>query len=93
MDKKDVIRKISALLARGDEERNDNEHEREIALRHAQKLMDEYNISQLEANVAMVHGERGKTGVLTGKQVWKRQIYNALSELYGVTVYHSGDYC
>ena len=40
MDKKDVIRKISALLARGDEERNDNEHEREIALRHAQKLMD-----------------------------------------------------
>ena len=93
MDKKDVIRKISALLARGDEERNDNEHEREIALRHAQKLMDEYNISQLEANVAMVHGERGKTGILTGKQVWKRQVYHALSELYGVTVYHSGDYC
>ena len=93
MDKKDVIRKISALLARGDEERNDNEHEREIALRHAQKLMDEYNISQLEANVAMVHGERGRTGVLTGRHVWKRQIYNTLSGLYGVTVYHSGDYC
>lgn len=86
MDPKKILKKIKALLARADESRNDNAHEREVAMRQAQKMMDEHGVSVMEAE----HGdgsERGRTGTMTTNP-WKRWIATALGPLYGVTVYN-----
>ncbi len=93
MNKAKVLKKVAALLARGDASQNDNEHEREIAMRQAQKLMDEYNISVLEASVGQLgDAARGQEGVwITSANRWKRMVYNCIGRLYGVTVYNDGD--
>ena len=93
MDKSKVLKKIAALLARGDAEQNDNEHEREISMRHAQKLMDEYNISVLEASVGQLGDTaREQDGIwIPNASKWKRMVYGALGRLYGVTAYNDGD--
>jgi len=39
MNRETAIEKIQKLLARADADRNDNDHEREIALRQANALM------------------------------------------------------
>lgn len=94
MDKKTVLRKVASLLARADEARNDNEYERATALRQAQYLMDEYNISMIEAEARQTHGERDQEGFWVGSGPmgkWQTRVYNALAPLYGVTVYIQGD--
>ena len=43
--KQELIDKIRKILARADENRNDNEHEREIAMRQAQALLARHNLT------------------------------------------------
>lgn len=91
MDTQTVLRKLQALLARGNEESNDNEHERAIALRQAQKLMDQYNISLAEVEAGASHdANRGESSEQTGSSLWKASAYNVIAKLYGVKVYRKG---
>jgi hypothetical protein len=86
---KNIVRKIRALLARADSGRNDNEHEREIAMRQATKLMDMHNISQVE--VEEDEDPRGRSEYKTGNKPWKAMVFGSISKLYGCKSYtHRG---
>lgn len=83
-----VLRKIRALLARADEARNDNEHERKIAMRQATKLMDEYSISLSQAMSDEDARDVGE--YIVGSQRWKSMAVAAVGRLYGCKVYSVG---
>ena len=42
------IKRLQSVLARADAKRNDNEHERKIARRQANKMMKELNVQTIE---------------------------------------------
>ena len=80
-----VLRKIQALLAH--EHRNDNQHEREIALRQAHALMREHQLSLSdlsEAELGAEFGELVRDSVLqSGRPVlWKLRIMSAMTVLH-----------
>lgn len=82
-----IIRKVRALLARADAERNDNEHERAIALRQATALMDKHNIAATDLDAEA--DPRGKSDVVTGQRLWRSMVIDAIGRLYGCKVYRS----
>ena len=87
-----VLRKIRACFARADEARNESEHERAVALRQGNALMDKYGIEVLELGETDELGERGQDSVQTGRTIWKAQVVDAIGRLYGCKVYRSHDF-
>lgn len=88
MTKDDAIRKIKALLARGDEGKNDNEYEREVALRQANALIEKFAIDATELDSDEL-GPRGFGHVRTGSARWKSGLVHEVATLYGcATVRH-----
>ena len=90
-----VIAKIQKLLARGDEARNDNEHEREIAMRHAHALLAKHGLEMADVTGAeemrdhlgpLVKGECG----LETKWIWEAGVWQAIAELNGCKIVRSG---
>ena len=86
MQRENLIRKIQALLARADKDRNDNEHEREIALRQANSMMAKHNLSIVELSEAEQREELGELTEghesLTGA-IWQAVVYSAVAKLNG----------
>jgi hypothetical protein len=87
MDNEKVLKKIRALLARANEAQNDNEFERQIALRQATNMMDQYSISMVDLDTE--EDVRGAGFVATKTARWKANIVNHLSNLYGCKAYRS----
>ncbi len=81
-----IIQKIKACLARADEERNANEHERAIALRQANALMEQYSIEIIDLGDTEDLGPVGEEEHSIGAKPWKAMVYNNLAPLYGVKI-------
>ncbi len=92
MQRENLIRKIQALLARADKDRNDNENEREIALRQANAMMAKHNLSMVELSEAEQREELGELfesdDKVTGA-VWKNSIFNQIAKLNGCDTIYS----
>lgn len=54
-----IIRKITALLARADQNQNDYEHEREIALRQANYLLVKHGLDLATLNKEQQEAAQG----------------------------------
>lgn len=81
-----LLKKIRHLLARADENRNDNEHEREIALRQAETLMAKHLISHIDLSE---NEQRDLIGDLSdieiprnSRELWPVSVMASLSKLY-----------
>ena len=80
-----IVRKISALLARADAERNDNEHEREIAMRQANALMARHSLT-----IATLNEEEQKQSLGDfieseddyGHALWQASIFHQSAKLH-----------
>ncbi len=82
-----VLKKIQALLARADETRNDNQYEREIALRQAYALMRAHQVSTSDLSEAELNAELGElvrdSVPQPGRTVlWKLRIISAMTILH-----------
>ena len=82
-----VIRKIRALLARSDETKNDNQHEREIALRQAYALMRAHRVSLSDLSSSQLTDELGelvRESVPQPERVvlWKLRIMTSMAVLH-----------
>lgn len=81
-----IIEKIRKLLARADAGRNDNEHEREIAMRQAHALLAKHGLSMAEVGQAEQDealGAKGRTSLDIGRYVWKALVINEVCKLHG----------
>lgn len=85
-DRDAAVRKVKACLARADEERNANEHERATALRQANALMEKYSIGIIDLGDTDDLGPVGEDQVSVGAKPWKADTVNAVAELYGCRV-------
>ena len=81
-----LLTKIRHILARADENRNDNEHEREIALRQAETLMAKHAISHIDLSE---NEQRDMIGDLSDTEIarnsrdlWPVSVMASLSKLY-----------
>jgi hypothetical protein len=86
-----IIDKITKLLARADESRNDNPHEREIAMRHANSLLVKHGLSMNDisdqSELQDNYGALGrKQHTLTSRFVWEAGVWAAIADLNGCRV-------
>jgi hypothetical protein len=84
-----IIEKIRKLLARADEARNDNEHEREIAMRQAHAMLAKHGLSMAdvpEAEQAESEGALGRMSDDIGRAVWPAGVFDAIAKLNGCRV-------
>lgn len=87
-----IIDKIRKLLAMADSDRNDNDNERETALRQANSLMDKHGVSMLDMDddsEADPNGERGESDTATGAAIWKAMLISHVAKLYGCKSYRT----
>ncbi|MCA9838536.1 MAG: DUF2786 domain-containing protein [Trueperaceae bacterium] len=85
MPKDKIVSTIRALLARASKEQNSNEHERNAALRHAHRLMEEHAISMLEVSQDEM-GSIDREQMNIGISNWKRSVVGLIASLYGCAV-------
>lgn len=81
-----VIEKIRKLLARADSTRNDNPHEREIAMRQAMSMLARHGLEVADVGDvdAKPEGAIGRSAAeLMTKNVWERCVWAAVAKLYG----------
>lgn len=91
-----LLDKIRKILARADEARNDNEHEREIAMRQANALLVRHGLSMADVGDVDIDGARavdfgrlGKVEIEVGAGVWYAGIYHQMALLSGCQVIRS----
>jgi hypothetical protein len=84
-ERESLLRKIRACYARADESRNDNENERAIALRMANKLVEQFAVTAAELDSDEL-GPMGRNDVPVGMTIWKQTLYHVLGPLYGCEV-------
>lgn len=87
-DNDKIIDKVRKLLARADEARNDNEHERAIAMRQAHALLAKHGLAMEDVSTRdEAAAELGKVGrapaTLRTRAVWERGVYVAVARLHG----------
>ena len=83
-----LLNKFKALLARADESRNDNAHERDIAMRQAVALLARHNLSMSDVTSRVEQDETmGGLGrvshTLSSRYVWEAGVWRSIGELYG----------
>jgi len=87
-----IIRKITALLARADQNQNDNEHEREIALRQANYLLAKHGLdlaTLTKEQQETAQGPMYESDDPMGRALWKCGVYNSIAKLHNCTCIHS----
>lgn len=89
-----IIDKIRKLLARGDEARNDNPHEREIAMRQAHALLARHglqlaDVGDVDAQEVLGRLGRQACGLKT-RYLWETGVWHAICELHGSTLVRFG---
>ena len=81
-----LLKKVRDLLARADENRNDNKHERDIALRQAETLMAKHAISHVDLSQSQqrrIIGDLTDTEITrTSRDLWPVFVMSSLSKLY-----------
>lgn len=89
-----VIDKIRKLLARGDEARNDNAPEREIAMRHAHALLAKHGLTLTDVGDEDSRGQLGRLGRqecgLSTKFVWEAGVWSQIAKLNGCKIVRKG---
>jgi len=92
MSIENIIEKIRKLLARADAERNDNEHEREIALRQAHALLAKHGLemADVDAPAEEGFGPLGQIRFEVGGAMWQSLAYGTTAELNGCYVLRRG---
>lgn len=89
-----VVEKIQKFLARGDAARNDNPHEREIAMRHAHALLAKHGLELSDVTEASELREtmgrlgRQECGTET-RWIWEACVWNEIARLNGCKVLRS----
>jgi len=92
MTNENIIRKIAALLARADQEQNDNEHEREIALRQANYLLAKHGLDIATLTKEQQEAAQGpmyESDDPIGRAIWKAGIYSSIAKLHNCTCIRS----
>lgn len=92
MSNEAIIRKISALLARADRSQNDNEHEREIALRQANYLLAKHGLDIATLTKEQRDARQGpmfESDDVIGRALWKADIYRSIAKLHNCTCIRS----
>lgn len=88
-----ILSRVQKMLARADADRNDNEHEREIAMRQAHALLAKHGLSMADVKDADVTDAFGPLGELkvsaVGAQAWVGATYLAIAKLNGCFVFKS----
>jgi hypothetical protein len=90
MNRESAIRKLRALLARGDAAKNDNEHERATAMRQARAIMDRFGLEEHDADT-----DDDFRGALDSEQfevssyAWERELLHAVARLYDCKSYNT----
>lgn len=89
-----ILEKIRAVLARADEARNDNPHEREIAIRQANAMLAQHGLTLAEvtdeAEVKENLGILGRTErQLETKFVWESGVWAQIAKLNGCYIVRS----
>lgn len=86
----DIIDKIQKLLARADEDRNDNAHEREIALRQAHRMLSKAGLTMSDV---MCKDERTaklggmvKHAYTVSRSMWEKYLYSSVADMFGAVV-------
>ena len=84
--KQKLIDKIMAILAKADEGRNDNPHEREIAMRQANALLVKHGLSMTDITDQTEKKESfgalgRKQHTLSTRFVWESGVWSAVAEL------------
>jgi len=85
MTDQNIIRKIGALLARADEARNDNENEREIAMRQANALMAKHDLTVASLTKEQQEQKQGplyESSDEIGRNIWKAGVYHEIAKLH-----------
>ena len=83
-----ILDKIKKLLARADADRNDNEHERAIAMRQAASLMAKHGLdmSDIGNDDTSTFGPMGSVEIKTGQvDKWVTSVYWSIARLNGCT--------
>jgi hypothetical protein len=92
MTNESIIRKITALLARADQNHNDNEHEREIALRQANYLLAKHGLDIATFTKEQQEAAQGpmyESDDPIGRAIWKAGIYSSIARLHNCTCIRS----
>lgn len=88
MTREEALNKIRKLLARADANRNDNEHERETAMRQAMALMNKFGLDVSDAEVEDEFGPRGASDPIRSPEglkstpLWERSVWESVARLY-----------
>ena len=83
-----IIKKIQKILARGDADRNDNENEREIAMRQAHAMLAKHGLAMADVtDAAVIRDHMGPLGRsffgLKQRYLWETSVWNAIALLNG----------
>jgi hypothetical protein len=86
-----IIKKIQKLLARGSTDHNDNEHEREIAMRQAHALLAKHGLAMADVtDPAVIRDHLGPLGrsfySLGTRYLWEPTVWNSIARLNGCRV-------
>lgn len=87
MSKQAIIDKIKKCLALS---ASSNEHEAEIALNQARKLMEAHGISGLDIDAAAADERRAKSGATSRPANWETALAMKVGDAFGCTVIFSG---
>lgn len=82
----DTLRKIRKLLARGADERG-NENEREMAMRQAHKMLVEHNLSMADVGSTSPQEKREERKSSMSVYPWARGIAHSLAQLFFCAYY------
>lgn len=86
MDNEKIIEKIRKLLARGDEARNDNAFEREIAMRQAHAMLARHGLDMIDigdTDPSAQLGPQGRVEIKLGRAHWHAQVWHDIARLHG----------
>ncbi|WP_306602511.1 DUF2786 domain-containing protein [Azonexus sp.] len=79
MDKRKAIEKIKKCLALS---KSANEHEAAAALRHAQKLMAEFKVADLDIEASRASDAKAKSGVTSTPPLWENLLASVVAESF-----------
>ena len=78
-----IMEKIKKCLALST---SANEHEAAAALRQAQKLMDQYGITELDIHAAQANEQRAKSGAKSKPAIWESTLAQHVAKSFGCRV-------
>lgn len=88
-NRENIIRKIKKCLALS---ASSNEHEAAAALRQAQKLMEQFNISDLDVQASEVGEKRARAGAIKSPANWESGLASRVADAMGCQIVFRRNY-